>query len=135
MSIFLHHQLSQCINYNLYGVARVCNYSMLFQTIWLIGSKRFISRGSSISNSNLFINFVYIIYQTIFITIPIKTTTTKTNLTNYVILTLDLTSKDVKQTKTLPISWHFFCKLKSRAILILLFEKLCQQNKYFVCCL
>lgn len=47
--------------------------------------------------------FFYIIYQTIYITIPITLTTT-INLTNYVILTLDLTSKDVKQAKTLPIS-------------------------------
>lgn len=65
--------------------------------------KCIISRGSSISNFNVVINYVYIIYQTIYITIPITSTTT-INLTNYVILTLDLTSKDVKQAKTLPIS-------------------------------
>lgn len=74
-----------------------------FKQFWRKGGKCIISRGSSISNFNVVINFVYIIYQTIYITIPITSTTT-INLTNYVILTLDLTSKDVKQAKTLPIS-------------------------------
>lgn len=68
-------------------------------------------------------------------TIPITTTTKlTTNFNKYHKLchfNLRLEIKRCKASKNSSDIMTFFCKLKSRAILILLSEKLCQQNKVF----